>query len=133
VESTRAVHRALDLGVTLFDTASSYGAGHSERVLGAALGSRRSDVVIATKWGYTFDEATRSATGEDRSAAYARRSAEQSLRRLGTDYLDLYQLHPGDMPTAEALDLAGALPCRLRRCGSGWPITRRRGRRGSAG
>ncbi|HEY6790655.1 MAG TPA: aldo/keto reductase [Trebonia sp.] len=108
-ESTRAVHRALDLGVTLFDTASSYGAGHSERVLGAALGSRRSDVVIATKWGYTFEEATRTATGEDRSAAYARRSAEQSLRRLGTDYLDLYQLHLGDMPTAEALDLIDTL------------------------
>ena len=103
------MHRALDLGVTLFDTASSYGAGHSERVLGAALASRRSDVVIATKWGYTFDEATRTATGEDRSVAYARRSAEQSLRRLGTDYLDLYQLHLGDMPTAEALDLIDTL------------------------
>ncbi len=107
--STRAIHRALDLGVTLFDTASSYGAGHSERVLGAALSGRRDQVIIATKWGNTFDEATRTATGRDVSAAYTRRSAEESLRRLGTDYIDLYQLHIGDMPAADALDLVDTL------------------------
>ena len=108
-ESTRAIHRALDLGVTLFDTASSYGAGHSERVLGAALRGRRDQVIIATKWGNTFDEATRTATGRDGSAAYTRRSAEESLQRLGTDYIDVYQLHIGDMPTADALDLVDTL------------------------
>ena len=108
-ESTRAIHRALDLGVTLFDTASSYGAGHSERVLGAALRGRRDQTIIATKWGYTFDEATRTATGQDASAAYTRRSAEESLQRLGTDYIDLYQLHIGDMPTVDALDLVETL------------------------
>src|SRR5258706_1228167 len=107
--STRAIRRALDLGVTLFDTASSYGAGHSQRVLGAALRGRRYQVIIATKWGNTFDEATRTATGRDVSAAYTRRSAEESLRRLGTDYIDLYQLHIGYMPAADALDLVDTL------------------------
>src|SRR6266542_5749749 len=58
-ESIRAIHRALDLGVTFFDTANNYGAGHSERILGRALGRRRGDVVIATKFGSIFDEATR--------------------------------------------------------------------------
>ena len=61
-ESVRAVRRALELGVTLFDTADTYGAGHGERVLGRALAGRRDEAVIATKWGYTFDE--RGATGD---------------------------------------------------------------------
>jgi aryl-alcohol dehydrogenase-like predicted oxidoreductase len=108
-ESARAIHRALELGVTLFDTASSYGAGHSERVLGEALKGRRDEVVIATKWGYTFTEESRTSTGEDSSAAYTRRSAEESLRRLGTDYIDLYQLHLGGLPIPEALDLVDTL------------------------
>jgi aryl-alcohol dehydrogenase-like predicted oxidoreductase len=54
-ESIRAIHRALDLGITFFDTANNYGAGHSERVLGRALAGRRSGVVIATKFGSIFD------------------------------------------------------------------------------
>ena len=57
-ESIAALRRAYDLGATFFDTASNYGAGHSEKVLGRALGDRRDRVVIATKWGHTFDEAT---------------------------------------------------------------------------
>ncbi|BBC36984.1 hypothetical protein SGFS_082780 [Streptomyces graminofaciens] len=61
-ESVRAVHRALDLGVTFFDTADAYGTGHSERVLGRALGKRRADVVVATKWGNVFDEPTRTSS-----------------------------------------------------------------------
>nr|WSX74942.1 aldo/keto reductase [Streptomyces sp. NBC_00899] len=108
-ESTRALHRAFDLGVTFYDTASSYGAGHSEKVLGAAFRDRRDEVVIASKWGYTFDEQTRGAGGSDSSTAYLRSCLEGSLRRLGTDYVDLYQLHIGDLPVAEALDLAGTL------------------------
>jgi aryl-alcohol dehydrogenase-like predicted oxidoreductase len=108
-ESTRAIRRAIDLGVNLFDTASSYGAGHSERMLGTAVRGRRDAVVIATKWGNTFEEATRIATGADASPAYARRSAEESLARLGTDYIDLYQLHIGNLPLSEALDLADTL------------------------
>jgi aryl-alcohol dehydrogenase-like predicted oxidoreductase len=104
-ESVRAVRRALDLGVTLFDTADTYGAGHGERVLGRALAGHRDEAVIATKWGYTFDEAARQATGEDASPAYLRRAVTASLRRLGTDRIDLYQLHLADLPVhrAEAL------------------------------
>lgn len=92
-ESIRAIHRALDLGVTFFDTADLYGAGHSERILARALRDRRKQVVIATKFGNTFDEATRQATGADVSPAYIRQACEASLRRLNTDYIDLYQFH----------------------------------------
>ncbi|MEU6076522.1 aldo/keto reductase [Micromonospora sp. NPDC047074] len=108
-ESVRAIRRALDLGVTLFDTADTYGAGHGERVIGRALAGRRDEAVIATKWGYTFDEATRQATGEDASPAYLRRAVEESLRRLGTDRIDLYQLHLADLPVPRAEALVGTL------------------------
>ncbi|MFF4904085.1 aldo/keto reductase [Streptomyces sp. NPDC001260] len=95
-ESVRAIHRALDLGVTFFDTADVYGTGHSERVLGRALGRRRGDVVIATKWGNLFDETTRTLKGADVSPEYVREALTASLARLGTDYVDLYQLHISD-------------------------------------
>ncbi|WP_328853479.1 aldo/keto reductase [Micromonospora globbae] len=108
-ESVRAIRRALDLGVTLFDTADTYGAGHGERVLGRALAGRRDEAVIATKWGYTFDEATRQVTGEDASPAYLRRAVVASLRRLGTDRIDLYQLHLADLPVPRAEALVGTL------------------------
>ncbi|MGW2642478.1 aldo/keto reductase [Streptomyces sp. NPDC001348] len=104
-ESVRAVHRALDLGVTFFDTADTYGAGHSERVLGRALGKRRGDVVVATKWGNVFDEETRTLTGSDDSPEYARRALTASLRRLGTDHVDLYQLHLSDADLGRAAEL----------------------------
>ncbi|MDG4809141.1 aldo/keto reductase [Micromonospora sp. WMMD1120] len=106
-ESVRAVRRALDLGITLFDTADTYGAGHGERVLGRALAGRRDHAVIATKWGYTFDEASRQATGEDASPGYLRRAVTASLRRLGTDRIDLYQLHLADLPVPRAQALIG--------------------------
>ncbi|GIJ81156.1 Predicted oxidoreductase [Micromonospora phaseoli] len=108
-ESVRAVHAALDHGVTLFDTASNYGAGHSERVLGRALAGRRDRVVIATKFGFTSDEATRRATGEDHRPEYAVASLEASLRRLDTDHVDLYQLHLNDLAPTLALDLVDTL------------------------
>ncbi|MFJ8712451.1 aldo/keto reductase [Streptomyces violaceus] len=95
-ESVRAVRHALDLGVTFFDTSDNYGTGHSERVLGRALGKRRADVVVATKWGYLFDERTRTADGSDDSPEHLRRALTASLRRLDTDYVDLYQFHIGD-------------------------------------
>ncbi|SCE99726.1 aldo/keto reductase [Micromonospora chokoriensis] len=108
-ESVRTIHRALDLGVTLFDTASNYGAGHSERILGRALAGRRDDVVIATKFGNVSEEATRRALGTDASPAFAVRSLEDSLRRLGTDHVDLYQLHINALPVPAALDLVDTL------------------------
>ncbi|WP_037623880.1 aldo/keto reductase [Streptomyces aureus] len=104
-ESVRAVRRALDLGVTFFDTADAYGAGHSERVLARALGKRRADVVVATKWGNTVDEERRLLTGSDDSPAYARRALTASLRRLDTDWIDLYQLHLSDADPRRAAEL----------------------------
>ena len=101
-ESMRAIHRALDLGITFFDTADVYGAGHSERVLGRALAGRRAQVVIATKFGNTFDEATRQGTGTDASPAYIRDACDASLRRLSTDYIDLYQFHVGNYDLDQA-------------------------------
>ena len=101
-ELLRAIHRALELGITFFDTADVYGAGHSERILGQALAGRREAVVIATKFGNTFDAATRTGTGTDASPAYIRRACDASLRRLQTDYIDLYQFHIGNYDPAEA-------------------------------
>jgi aryl-alcohol dehydrogenase-like predicted oxidoreductase len=108
-ESIRALHQAYDLGVDFYDTASSYGAGHSERLLGRAFADRRDRVVIASKWGFTFDEQTRESEGADGSPEYLRECISGSLRRLGTDYVDLYQLHLGDLPVPQALDLIGTL------------------------
>jgi aryl-alcohol dehydrogenase-like predicted oxidoreductase len=71
-ESVAAIRRALELGVTFFDTADVYGAGHSERVLARALAGRRDEVVLATKWGNVFDEQAKTLTGEDDSAEYVR-------------------------------------------------------------
>ena len=101
-ESVHAIRTALDLGITLFDTADVYGCGHSERVLGRALAGRRDEATIATKFGLQFDEATRTGAGADASPDYVRRACEASLRRLGTDRIDLYQLHAGAEDRAAA-------------------------------
>jgi aryl-alcohol dehydrogenase-like predicted oxidoreductase len=101
-ESIRAIHRGLELGIDFFDTSDVYGTGHSERVLARALAGRRERVVIATKFGNIFDEATRQVTGADASPAGVRRACEASLRRLNADRIDLYQFHLGDHPLAEA-------------------------------
>ena len=97
-EGTRAVvHRALDLGVTLFDTADVYGnKGKSEEFLGEILKDRRKDIVIATKFGMPMSD---SARPRDASRAYVMRAAEASLKRLRTDWIDLYQLHRPDPKT----------------------------------
>lgn len=97
-ESIRAIRCALDLGINFFDTADAYGAGHSERVLGQALSGRREQAVIATKFGFTYDEAKKELLGTNVSPEYIRWACEQSLRRLDTDYIDLYQLHCGASP-----------------------------------
>jgi aryl-alcohol dehydrogenase-like predicted oxidoreductase len=104
-ESIRAIRRAVDLGVSFFDTADLYGAGHSEEVLGRALAGRRDQVVIATKWGHTFDPASHQRGGPDLSPGYVRRALEASLRRLGTDHVDLYQFHVAAAPVEEAAAL----------------------------
>lgn len=97
-ESLRAIRCALDLGITFFDTADVYGTGHSEHILGQALHDCRHKIIIATKFGYTYDEARRHITGTDVSPAYIRRACEASLKRLRTDTIDLYQLHCGATP-----------------------------------
>jgi len=102
-ESIAAIHKALDLGVTFFDTADVYGTGHSEEVLARALASRRRDVVIATKFSNVFDATTRQVIGADASPAYIHRACEASLKRLNTDYIDLYQLHNGGLSLEEAV------------------------------
>lgn len=93
--SLAALARALDRGITFFDTSAAYGNGHSEQLIGRAVKSRRSQVVIATKAGYDSWERP-----PDFSPAAILASTERSLRRLGTDYLDLLQLHN---PSAEIL------------------------------
>ena len=107
-ESVRALRRALELGITFFDTANVYGAGHSERVLGRALAGRRDEVVITTKFGNLSDEATRQHLGSDTSPDNVARSCEESLRRLGTDHLDLFQLHVQGLPPEVAVPLRDA-------------------------
>src|SRR5579859_362357 len=105
-ESIRAIQCALDLGITIFDTAGVYGAGHSECILGQALGKRRESVIIATKVGNQFDEETRQITGGlDEPQTHVRRACEASLRRLQTEYIDLYQLHMGDYDFERALEV----------------------------
>jgi aryl-alcohol dehydrogenase-like predicted oxidoreductase len=105
-ESIRMIHAAVAAGVRLFDTADVYGTGHSERVLGRALAQLpagvRDEVVVATKFGNVFDEATRTAGGQDVGPAAVRRACENSLRRLGVEAIDLYQLHGGVATAAEA-------------------------------
>lgn len=108
-ESLRAIRRAVELGVTLFDTADVYGTGHSERIFGQGLGRDRDQVVIATKFGFTYDEAGRRITGTDLSPDYIRRACEASLRRLGTDRIDLYQLHVNEAPVEAADEIFATL------------------------
>jgi aryl-alcohol dehydrogenase-like predicted oxidoreductase len=107
-ESVRALRRALELGVTFYDTADVYGAGHSEELVGRAFAGRRDEIVIATKWGNLFDPERRLIDGQDASPAYARRALTASLRRLGTDHVDLYQLHIGDAGAEQAAGLRDA-------------------------
>jgi aryl-alcohol dehydrogenase-like predicted oxidoreductase len=108
-ESIRAIHKALDLGVNLFDTANVYGAGHSERVLARAFDGRRSQVVIATKFNAVFDETTRQVTGSDTSPEGIRQACEDSLRRLNTEYIDLYQFHDNGYPADKAAPVRDTL------------------------
>src|ERR1700712_2099874 len=104
-ESTRTIHRALDLGVTLFDTAEAYGPYVNEELLGKALGSRRRDVVIASKFGI-WNRAT-GERGIDGSPDNLRGAVEGSLTRLGTDHIELSYLHRMD-PKVPIEDTVGA-------------------------
>jgi aryl-alcohol dehydrogenase-like predicted oxidoreductase len=98
-ESIRTIHRALDLGVTLFDTADVYGRGHNEQLLSRALGSRRRGVVLASKCGLTPPPEKGAAHGVDGSPAHIKEACDASLQRLQTDVIDLYYLHRVDRRT----------------------------------
>ncbi|MFF4241500.1 aldo/keto reductase [Actinomadura geliboluensis] len=102
-ESQRIVHKALDAGINFIDTADMYSAGESEEIVGKALKDRRDDVVLATKFFFPLGE-ERNARGGSRR--YIVRAVEDSLRRLGTDRIDLYQIHRRDWDTdlEETLD-----------------------------
>ncbi len=92
--SRKVAHKALDLGITLFDTADIYGErGGSETILGQVLGDRRGDIVLATKFGMPMDEA---GVAKSASRRYILSAVEASLQRLRTDWIDLYQLHTPD-------------------------------------
>ena len=100
-ESIRAIHLGLEMGVTLFDTANIYGCGHSENVLGKALKGQSDDVIIATKFGNTWDLNSSNplipcqAIGIDISPQGIRKACDESLQRLKRNYIDVYQLHLG--------------------------------------
>ncbi|MGA0545834.1 aldo/keto reductase [Brevundimonas sp. VNH65] len=138
-QSAAVIHRALDLGVTLFDTAEMYGPLTNEILLGQALKDRRDRAFIATKFGIRYNE-DRSALLVDGSPANVRRSIEGSLQRLGVDHVDLYYLHrvDPDTPIEETvgamadlvsegkvrfLGLSEAAPDTLRRAHATHPIT----------
>jgi aryl-alcohol dehydrogenase-like predicted oxidoreductase len=133
------IHRALDLGVTLFDTAEMYGPHTNELLLGKALKGRRGDAFVATKFGIGYN-ADRTALKVDGSPANVRRAIEGSLSRLGMDHVDLYYLHRvdpdtpieetvgamGDLVTegkVRFLGLSEAAPATLRRAHATHPIT----------
>jgi aryl-alcohol dehydrogenase-like predicted oxidoreductase len=93
-ESTRTIHRAIDLGVTFFDTAQIYGPLSNEELLGAAIKGKRDGLVISTKFGFRFEG--KQITGVDGSPENARKSCEGSLQRLGIDTIDLFYQHRVD-------------------------------------
>src|SRR5580692_12764594 len=114
LDGTRAVvDAAIDAGITLFDTSDTYGeGGGSERALGEILGRRRDQIVLATKFGHQrADMGYGPAAGAKGGRAYIRRAVEHSLRRLRTDYIDLYQLHTPDpvTPIGETMAALGEL------------------------
>lgn len=139
VESAATLNRALDVGVTMIDTAEVYGPFLNEQLIGKALGHRRGEYALATKFGSEVaDDGTRSPVNG--SPAYARKALERSLRHLGTDYVDLYYLHRVDPNTpieetvgamaefvAEGkvryLGLSEAAPATIRRAHTVHPIT----------
>jgi aryl-alcohol dehydrogenase-like predicted oxidoreductase len=107
-EAIHLLHRAIDLGITHFDTAEIYGQGRNEQLLGKAFDGRWDQVVLATKFGPQRDPATGDFVGLDGSPANVRNSCEKSLKRLGTEKIDLYYLHRVD-PATRIEDTVGEM------------------------
>jgi aryl-alcohol dehydrogenase-like predicted oxidoreductase len=107
-ESINTIHRAIELGITFFDTADMYGPFTNEELVGKALRNHRSSVILATKFGIVRDPADPSKRGVNGKPAYIRSSCEGSLRRLGTDHIDLYYQHRVD-PAVPIEETVGAM------------------------
>jgi aryl-alcohol dehydrogenase-like predicted oxidoreductase len=107
-EAVATIERALDLGVTFFDTADIYGFGHNEELVGKALAGRRDEVVLATKFGIYLNADDPSARGVRGDADYVRQACEASLGRLGLDHIDLYYQHRPDV-TVPIEETVGAM------------------------
>jgi aryl-alcohol dehydrogenase-like predicted oxidoreductase len=107
-ESVATIHRALDLGVTLLDTADVYGPYINEELVGRAIAGRRDQVVLATKFGLVRDPANPAARGVNGRPEYVRQACDNSLKRLGTDHIDLYYQHRVD-PDTPVEETVGAM------------------------
>jgi aryl-alcohol dehydrogenase-like predicted oxidoreductase len=107
-EAVATIHRALELGVTLLDTADMYGPFTNEELVGRALRGRRDKAIVATKCGIVREAGNRALRGIDGSPAYIRSACDASLRRLGVDHVDLYQLHRID-PNTPIEESVGAM------------------------
>jgi aryl-alcohol dehydrogenase-like predicted oxidoreductase len=112
VEATATIHRALDMGITLFDTADMYGGGRNEELLGRAIRGRRNQVVIATKFG-NIRNPDGTFKGVNGKPEYVRQCCEASLRRLGVDVIDLYYQHRVD-PETPIEETVGAMSALVR-------------------
>jgi aryl-alcohol dehydrogenase-like predicted oxidoreductase len=112
-DGERLIAEALDLGITFFDTGDAYGRGANEELVGRALAPHRDKVVLSTKFGYELGSGRRDHSEGERpqrwDAAFVRERLEQSLRRLGTDHVDLYQLHNPRMDAIESDETFEAL------------------------
>jgi aryl-alcohol dehydrogenase-like predicted oxidoreductase len=106
-ESLATINRALELGITFFDTADVYGAGHNEEFVGHALGERRNQIVLATKCGLVWDE-TGKVIGTNGHPQYIHKACDASFRRLGVEVIDLYYLHRVD-PAVPIEESVGAM------------------------
>jgi len=107
-ESIATIHRALDLGVTLLDTADMYGMGHNEQLVGTAIRDRRDGVILATKFGIIRDPNNPSVRGVSGHPDYVRSSCDRSLARLGVDHIDIYYQHRVD-PSVPIEETIGAM------------------------
>ena len=110
-ESIKALQRGIEMGANFIDTADMYGTGHSEKLVGEAIKGKRDKVVIATKFGMTFEPGSREILSMEGNGSpeYIRKAVEDSLARLQTDYIDLYQLHLAEYPLDKAQQTRDAL------------------------
>lgn len=108
-KSIEALKKAYDLGIRFFDTAATYGYGHSEQVIAKGLGDVRKDIILATKFGYPCDDVKKVGLGEIATKESIIQECEDSLRRLQTDYIDIYQLHINAMSVDGLPEVVDAL------------------------